>query len=156
MTGMKLENEFYRVRVNNRGAIDSLYDGCHEMMVRIKTFHAERHPAVARLREGANWPTDEEIAAKRKMFPPGLILHWVHLPFSPPGKGFQSATVVIRAHEGDWHSAVRYGYQILVGPIRWSTSMDDPQMPELARYIKETIRIREQIKDAIKVVLKWE
>ncbi len=47
------------------------------------------------------------------------------------------------------NSAVRYAYQILIGPIRWSTSMDDPQMPELARYIKETIRIREELKDAI-------
>jgi hypothetical protein len=85
-----------------------VYYGCHEAMVRVKTFHAEMHPAVARLREGTNWPTDEEMAANAKKFPPGLVLHWVHLPFSSPGKSFQSATVVVRAHEGDWHDAAKH------------------------------------------------
>ncbi len=87
----------------NRG----VYYACLETLARHKTFHVEMHPVLARLREGTNWPTDEEMAAKAKTFPPGLILHWVHLPFSPPGKPFESATVVVRAHQGDWHNAAK-------------------------------------------------
>ena len=43
----------------------------------------------------------------------------------------------------------QHGYQVLVGPIRYSTSMADEQMQDISRYIAEVLRIREELKDTI-------
>jgi hypothetical protein len=45
--------------------------------------------------------------------------------------------------------AVQYGYQILVGPVRYSASMGDEQSKPISEYIREVIRIREELKDTI-------
>jgi hypothetical protein len=92
-----------------------VYYACLEEAARFKVFHAELHPTLARLREGTNWPNESEIDAHRKKFPPGLVLHWVHMPYLKPGKSFASATAVVRFHEGDWHNAAKI-YR------RWFTS----------------------------------
>jgi hypothetical protein len=47
------------------------------------------------------------------------------------------------------NNAVRYGYQILVGPVRFSASMADDQSRPISRYIREVIRIREELEDTI-------
>jgi hypothetical protein len=45
--------------------------------------------------------------------------------------------------------AMRYGYQIFVGPGHWTESMAHEPFKPLAGYIKEIIRLREQLKDSI-------
>ena len=45
--------------------------------------------------------------------------------------------------------AVQYGYQILVGPVRYSASMRDEQSRTISAYIREIIRIREELQDTI-------
>jgi hypothetical protein len=47
------------------------------------------------------------------------------------------------------NNAIRYGYQLLVGPVRYSRSMQDEQSRELSRYIAEVIRLREELKETI-------
>jgi len=47
------------------------------------------------------------------------------------------------------NNAMRYGYQIFVGPMCWNESMDCPQMKGLGRYIAEAVRIREELIDTI-------
>jgi len=47
------------------------------------------------------------------------------------------------------NNAIRYGYQILVGPIRYSTSMADEQMREITAYIAEVLRLRDDLKETI-------
>ncbi len=84
-----------------------VYYACHDVIPRLKVFRAELHPTLARLRAEGNWPTDQEIDAQRRAYPPGLVLHWVHLPFLAPGKTFESAPVVVQGHAGDWHAAAK-------------------------------------------------
>jgi len=38
------------------------------------------------------------------------------------------------------NNAIRYGYQILVGPVRYSASMADDQMREISAYVAEVLR----------------
>jgi hypothetical protein len=47
------------------------------------------------------------------------------------------------------NNAIRYGYQVLVGPIRYSRSMADEQMHGISAYIAEVLRIRDELKDTI-------
>ena len=47
------------------------------------------------------------------------------------------------------NNAIRYGYQVLVGPIRYSTSMADEQMREISAYVAEVLRIRDELKETI-------
>ena len=47
------------------------------------------------------------------------------------------------------NNAVRYGYQILAGPARYSVSMGDEQSRPIAEYLREVIRIREDLKDTL-------
>ena len=43
------------------------------------------------------------------------------------------------------NDAMRYGYQIFVGPMMYNVSMDYPVMVKLGAYIAESIRIREEL-----------
>ncbi|MFC1452905.1 DUF6259 domain-containing protein, partial [Verrucomicrobiota bacterium] len=45
--------------------------------------------------------------------------------------------------------AIQYGYQILVGPVRYSASMGDGQSRPVSAYIGEALRIREELKSII-------
>jgi hypothetical protein len=47
------------------------------------------------------------------------------------------------------NNAIRYGYQLLLGPIRYSTSMADEQMRPIASYIAELLSIRDELKETI-------
>ena len=47
------------------------------------------------------------------------------------------------------NNAVRFGYQLLVGPVRYSASMANEQSRPISAYIREVIRIREELKDTI-------
>jgi len=86
---------------SNRG----VYYACHDPTPRVNTLRFEMHPGLARNRLSGNWPSDEEIEAQRDDYPPGLIMHWVHMPYTRPGGTFESPPVVLRFHEGDWHTA---------------------------------------------------
>ena len=47
------------------------------------------------------------------------------------------------------NNAVRYGYHLLIGPIRYSATLKNKQFEKLSEYIKEIISIREILKDTI-------
>jgi len=47
------------------------------------------------------------------------------------------------------NNAVRYGYQILIGPGNYTKSMAYEPFQPLSKYIKEVIRIRQELKDTI-------
>jgi hypothetical protein len=47
------------------------------------------------------------------------------------------------------NNAIRFGYQLLIGPARWSQSLGDAQYRPLARYVKEVIRIRRSLAETI-------
>ncbi len=47
------------------------------------------------------------------------------------------------------NNAVRFGYQLLVGPGHYTASMAQPPMARLADYIREVLRIREELADTI-------
>lgn len=47
------------------------------------------------------------------------------------------------------NNALRYGYQIFVGPGNYVETMDFPPFRPLANYIKEAIRLRQGLKDTI-------
>ena len=82
-----------------------VYYACHDTTPRVNTLRLEMHPGLARNRLSGNWPSDEEIEAMRDEYPPGLVMHWVHMPDTPPGEAFGSPPVVLRFHDGDWHTA---------------------------------------------------
>ena len=84
-----------------------VYYGCHDETPRASVLRFEMHPGLARNRVGGNWPIDDEIAAMADTFPAGVVMHWVHMPCTPPGGQFDGPPVVLRCHEGDWHDAAR-------------------------------------------------
>jgi len=47
------------------------------------------------------------------------------------------------------NNATRFGYQIMVGAARFSKSMQDRPMRPLSKYIREVLRIREELEDTI-------
>jgi hypothetical protein len=47
------------------------------------------------------------------------------------------------------NNAIRYGYQLIVGPVRYSTSMADEQSRPISSYIAEVLRIRNELKETI-------
>ena len=47
------------------------------------------------------------------------------------------------------NNALRYGYQIFVGPGNYSETMDFPPFRPLAKYVQEAIRVRQILKDTI-------
>jgi hypothetical protein len=47
------------------------------------------------------------------------------------------------------NNAIRYGYHLLVGPVRWTQSMADKQYGPLSEYIAEVMRVREDLEDII-------
>jgi len=91
----------------NPGLGRGLYCACHDPLPRLKLFRFELHPGLARNRLNGNWPSDEEIAAMRETYPPGVVMHCVHLPYTAPGAAFDSPPAVFRYHDGDWHDAAR-------------------------------------------------
>ena len=47
------------------------------------------------------------------------------------------------------NNAIRYGYQIFVGPGNYTKSMDYPPFRILASYIKEVVRLRTELRQTI-------
>lgn len=84
-----------------------VYYACHDETPRVSILRFEMHPGLARNRSGGNWPTDDEAAAMAETFPTGVVMHWVHMPYTQPGGQFNGPPVVLRCHEGDWHAAAR-------------------------------------------------
>jgi len=84
-----------------------VYYACHDVVPRRNTIRFEMHPGLARNRLSGNWPTDEEMAAMAERYPAGIVMHWVHMPYTPPGETFESPPVVLQCHSGDWHEAAR-------------------------------------------------
>jgi Domain of unknown function (DUF6259) len=81
-----------------------LYYGCHDVEPRVSTLRFEMHPGLARNRLSGNWPSDREMEATADRYTPGLVVHWVHLPYTPPGETFVGPPVVVQSHAGDWHA----------------------------------------------------
>lgn len=94
--------------LHNADANRGMYYACHDPVSRVSTLRFEMHPGLARNRLSGNWPSDQEIAAMSDQYPPGLVVHWVHFPYTPPGETFVGPTVVLRSHEGDWHRAAAF------------------------------------------------
>jgi hypothetical protein len=81
-------------RARNRG----LYFAALEETPRVKGINFQLEPSMAEFRSGGNWPRPDEVGDA----PLGLVMHWTHFPFTPPGETFESAPVVLQFHEGDW------------------------------------------------------
>lgn len=47
------------------------------------------------------------------------------------------------------NNAIRYGYQLIVGPVRYSCSIADQQSRPIATYIAEALRIRAELQETI-------
>jgi hypothetical protein len=43
----------------------------------------------------------------KNTYPPGVVMHWVHMPCTKPGQRFESPPVIVRSHAGDWHAAAK-------------------------------------------------
>ena len=84
-----------------------VYYACHDVVPRMSVLHFEMHPGLARNRMGGNWPTDDEIAAMEDVYPAGIVMHWVHMPYTQAGGQFSGPPVVLRCHEGDWHAGAK-------------------------------------------------
>jgi hypothetical protein len=93
--------------ISNAEVGRGLYYACHDEAPRVSTLRFEMHPGLARNRPSGNWPTDAEITASADRYPPGLVMHWVHLPYTPPGETFVGPPVALQSHAGDWHAAAR-------------------------------------------------
>jgi hypothetical protein len=47
------------------------------------------------------------------------------------------------------NNAIRYGYQLIMGPVRYSASMADQQSQPISTYVAELLRIRNTLKETI-------
>ena len=95
----------------NRGA----YFACHDTFTRIHVLRAELQPGIIRNRFGGNWPNKKEIKKDEELFPQGVLLNWVNLPYTKPGDVFKGPKVILKFHKGDWHNGAKI-YQ------KWFTS----------------------------------
>jgi len=100
----------------------AIYGAALEETPRVKLVNFALMPGLAEQRSSGNWPRREETGR----FPRGLTLWWAHVPYTKPGSTFESAPVVIRCHEGDWHEAAdTYGkwfrnhYPVLPAGSTW-------------------------------------
>ena len=84
-----------------------VYLGCHEKEMRAHYLRMELQPGVVRNRVGSNWPSPAEYGAMAATYPLGLVVNWVNMPYTAPGGVFNSPTVVLQSHEGDWHAGAR-------------------------------------------------
>jgi hypothetical protein len=80
----------------------------------------------------------------------GSIDHVAALKFAFP-EWMPNMSVVTPYDYNAVNNAVRYGYQIIIGPTRWTASMQDEPMRPISSYIREIVRIREleELKDTI-------
>jgi len=81
----------------NRG----LYFAALEESPRVKSLRLTLEPGMAEGRSDGNWPRRDEVGE----LPYGLIMHWVHVPYTKPGEMFESATAVLQLYEGDWRGS---------------------------------------------------
>ena len=92
----------------NRNLQRGVYFGCHDQTPRQSVLRFEMHPGMARNRLSGNWPTEQESAAMAQTFPTGVIMHWVHMPYTKHGETFHTPPIVLRCHPGDWHVAAKW------------------------------------------------
>ena len=97
-----------------------VYYACHDTVPRMSVLRFEMHPGLARNRFGGNWPTGDEIASMEDVYPAGVVMHWVHMPYTEPGGRFNGPPVVIRFHDGDWHVGAKIyrGWFLSQFPVR--------------------------------------
>ncbi len=79
-----------------RGLLFSALDD----LPRFRCLQVSVHPGVGHLRKDT-WPMDEPVDE----VPRGLCMNWVAFPYLQPGCDFDSATVTLSLHDGDWHQA---------------------------------------------------
>ena len=83
----------------NRG----IYFGAHDPILCYKVLHLEQYPGIAGTRSVGNWPTSDESGE----LPVGVRISCVHMPYQRAGQPFDTATVVVKAHDGGWEKAAR-------------------------------------------------
>jgi len=84
----------------------AMYVAALEDVPRVKSVRLAIEPGVAERREGGNWPRVEEVGD----LPLGLVMNWVHYPYTKPGETFTSCPIELRCHEGNWRDSSRlYG-----------------------------------------------
>jgi hypothetical protein len=82
----------------------SLYLGVHDPADRSRVLHLELVPGNAQTpRWDGNWPRREELAGLSA----GVLISFVEFANHPPGKSYQSAPVLLQAHEGGWQEGQR-------------------------------------------------
>ena len=87
---------FYDVDQNR-----ALYCAALEQTPRVKMIRFSLEPGLAERRIGGNWPRKEEVGD----LPLGLVMNWTHFPYTKPGDTFESASVVLQFHDGDWRDS---------------------------------------------------
>ena len=89
------------ISLYNPGLRRAIYGAALEEKPRVKLVNFAVMPGLAEQRSFGNWPRREET----DKFPRGLTLWWAHVPYTRPGTAFESAPVVLKCHDGDWHEA---------------------------------------------------
>ena len=89
------------VSLYNPGLGRGFYYAALEETPRVKLLGLALEPGIAQNRTTGNWPRPEEAGD----LPRGITMQWTHVPFTPPGETFESATVVLACHEGGWREA---------------------------------------------------
>ena len=78
-----------------------MYFAALEDTARVKMIRFSLEPGLAEQRADGNWPRKDEVGD----LPLGLVMNWTHFPYTKPGDTFQSASAVLRFHEGDWRES---------------------------------------------------
>jgi hypothetical protein len=76
----------------------AIYFAALEETPRVKIIRLSLKPGSGEMRPYGNWPRQDEI----NNFPSGIVLNWVHVPYTKPDEKFVSSKIVLQIHNGNW------------------------------------------------------
>ncbi|HXK45060.1 MAG TPA: DUF6259 domain-containing protein, partial [bacterium] len=89
------------ISLYNRILNKAIYFAALEETPRVKIIRLSLEPGSGEMRPYGNWPRQDEI----NNFPSGIVLNWVHVPYTKPDEKFVSSKIVLQIHNGNWQDS---------------------------------------------------
>ncbi|MCX7705303.1 MAG: DUF6259 domain-containing protein, partial [bacterium] len=85
----------------NRKINKSLFFAALEEIPRVKILRISLEPGSGEMRPYGNYPRQEEIDG----LPSGIVINWVHVPYTKQNEEFVSCDIVLQVHDGSWQES---------------------------------------------------
>jgi len=85
----------------NKKINKSVYFAALEETPRVKIIRLSLEPGSGEMRPYGNWPDSDEVGN----LPYGIVMNWVHVPYTKKGERFISSDIVLNVHNGLWQES---------------------------------------------------